>query len=516
MKMRVAVKLFIVIVIRIADASAMDVVVKHNLSSLYGMLQHWVTMPYVNQEWNRAYLQDQKPLYKVDMTLGKQPSTVSLKGSEMALNLAAKLIGKGVRCPPTRVENWRNDGDTVRRIESFMDVGHREYNSGKAENQNFVVMAIMLVNAMADYVIDDERVRDDVKKLCGRALRGERGQWWAPADLRAEKHDPINDCRLYMQGFKIEDFIKTHDGAFRYIADSGRPVNDIEQNPRMLDTSESNSYISAAFQAIAHIPDIVDYVGEYSGDKNVFANAGLLGLAQILYGRKEVSNIDLTCYALRKEMEGANPVAGNIDDLFSQIFGRKIYKVFRNGWLCDVIGKKPFMRSTPEGGALRVAVEPGAHIKMVHILRCLNTTTPGKYDEVMGDYPLIRFKEAGSSLCGHAGFPYSFHWYTPKAGGTTEPQWKEYDPWARDQDWPTITKVTKPGQQVYRLKSAIIQETKANGSIIYKTIRLIPSTKNALVMFGANSEIIKARSAMEMISDRVSNTYAMLYERHKV
>jgi hypothetical protein len=238
-----------------------------------------------------------RSFYKVEDKLGGKGAVVSINGSGLAMNVATELIGDGVVNP-------KLEDDVTRRIEDFTSFGHKKYNrNGAAESQNFVVMVVKLVKAMADYVTDDSQSAKSIKALCSNKLK-RSGQWW-----RTEKsvggHDPIADCKLYMRNFNLKEYIDEIHGALRYFANPKREPNDLDSVRPEIDAPIFTTSFSSAFQALARIPNCMEDTLVALRDPGVdvpdvgealdwrLMMSSFLTMSQLKYGKTDVAKANL-------------------------------------------------------------------------------------------------------------------------------------------------------------------------------------------------------------------------------
>jgi hypothetical protein len=187
--------------------------------------------------------------YKWDDYLGKDESgsgvsgEMAIEGIEDAMKVAAELAA---------------DESNTKRVDTFTKDSCMTFNDGSPHSQNFVVMAVMLAGMIADK-------KSEVRKRCYEMTEGvAKGQqkWWqvvgideggAPI-IENEEHDAIADCKLYIEGFKIKKYVKELKGAILYALNPERERNAVGSFSN-LKTTNGNSYIAAAYQVMARLPD---------------------------------------------------------------------------------------------------------------------------------------------------------------------------------------------------------------------------------------------------------------------
>jgi hypothetical protein len=227
---------------------------KAEVNILGGSLRHWQSIEGVGTTHEGSY------------NLGKNesgsevPANVLMAGIEDALIVAIELI--------------RSDDNVVQTIEQFTSKGHREYNkNGNPNSQNFVVMVVKLAGMIAGLRPCSMICPDQVCEHCLTVTANGQPKWWQIVGedekgrpiIKNEDHDAIRDCELYIENFKIKEYLDDVQGAIFCMANRERQdrlQETIDYGGRDMDVSDGDSNIEAAYQIMALLPKYYEEAGK--------------------------------------------------------------------------------------------------------------------------------------------------------------------------------------------------------------------------------------------------------------
>jgi hypothetical protein len=226
----------IVCIVEIATESRAE------LNILGGSLRHWQSMPEVDTE------------YKEGANLGGKLAKYSMNGIEMALEAACELLHRrDARCNIASIRRFVENKNECE--------GHSKYNDGTPETQNFVVMVVMLAGMITPHDVVKARCKkyleEGAARLAARLANEEEGEapWWQIPGIGDAKHNPIADCELYIEGFKLDEYLKDVGGTIRCMSGNAR-LSELDCDGTEIDVGPGFSNFATAYQVMARLPGL--------------------------------------------------------------------------------------------------------------------------------------------------------------------------------------------------------------------------------------------------------------------
>jgi hypothetical protein len=269
----------IVCVVGVATESRAD-------STLIGSLHYWQG--------------DGNTEYKEGDNIGGKLAEYSMNGIEKAIGVACELLDGlgGMSGRAGRIQVFAKSKDK--------DKGHNKYNDGTPEAQNFAVMVVMLAKIIDALLYADEN--NQVQECCNGLLVREEGvvPWWQISGGNTW-HDPVADCRLYIEGFKLDEYLKDIRGTIRRMSGCHSRVNSIlyADGPE-IDTGPKSSNFAAACQVMARLPFVAGMSGALDGiDRRIAQNEGKQD-AESQDLRRQMAAVKISLIAVTEIMYGLN------------------------------------------------------------------------------------------------------------------------------------------------------------------------------------------------------------------
>jgi hypothetical protein len=177
------------------------------------------------------------------------------------------------------------DDSTRDRIRHFIDSGHLQYNrEGSPHSQNFVVMVVKLAGMIAErWTHDAGKIRELCKELTEEA-KDEQPKWWQKDEygkrmIKSNGHNAVRDCNLYIENFKIKEYIDDVYGAVFYMSsnDNERQMQlqrAIKYGGKDMNMMDGRSNIEVAYQIMLNIPKYYEEAEKAIGSINTGMKAG--------------------------------------------------------------------------------------------------------------------------------------------------------------------------------------------------------------------------------------------------
>jgi hypothetical protein len=217
------------------------------------------------------------PLHGIER-IGGYPVLVTFHGIEEACAIAACIIGDG--------------NGVIDRLVEFITSGQLPYNSGSAENQNFVVAAVMAAISIARDIEGNDRLATEMEDV-----HETRGQWWLPQHASDSSHDPVVDCKKHFSGFDVCGLLRGQSGYVRWACNPERVQQDPDQHFKGIQNIGNTCYLGTAIQTslrLSGLPESIMFCNRHlqidDEQRRTAVQALALLFGNMLYGEQATIN----------------------------------------------------------------------------------------------------------------------------------------------------------------------------------------------------------------------------------